>query len=86
MFPADIAVMLGEIRRLLADSGCVVADAFVSPAIADFVGNRSMIQLNEGNLLAEFRKRGFRVRELSSTTWNEQCRRVIYHLTAQGLR
>jgi hypothetical protein len=64
----------------------VVADAFVSPAIADFVGNRAMIQLNEGNLLAEFRKHGFRVRELSSTTWNEQCRRVIYHLTAQESR
>jgi ubiquinone/menaquinone biosynthesis C-methylase UbiE len=86
MFPADIAVMLVDIRRLMADSGCVVADAFVSPAIADFVGNRAMIQLNEGNLLAEFRKHGFRVRELSSTTWNEQCRRVIYHLTAQESR
>ena len=86
MFPADIAVMLVDIRRLMADSGCVVADAFVSPAIADFVGNRAMIQLNESNLLAEFRKHGFRVRELSSTTWNEQCRRVIYHLTAQESR
>jgi ubiquinone/menaquinone biosynthesis C-methylase UbiE len=84
MFPADIAVMLADIRRLMADSGCVVADAFVSPAIADFVGNRAMIQLNEGNLLAEFQKHGFRVRELSSTNWNDQCRRVIYHLTAHG--
>jgi tRNA (mo5U34)-methyltransferase len=86
MFPADIAVMLVDIRRLMADSGCVVADAFVSPAIAGFVGNRAMIQLNEGNLLAEFRKHGFRVREISSTTWNEQCRRVVYHLTANEPR
>jgi len=86
MFPADIAVMLADIRRLIADSGCVVADAFVSPAIANFVGNRAMIQLNEGNLLAEFRKHGFKVRELYSTEWNEQCRRVIYHLTAQESR
>jgi SAM-dependent methyltransferase len=81
MFPADIAVMLGEIRRLMADAGCVVADAFVSPAIANYVGNRSMVQLNEGNLLAAFRSHGFNVRELSSMNWNEQCRRVIYHLT-----
>jgi len=83
MFPADIADMLVDIRRLMADSGCVVVDAFVSPAIGDFVGNRAMIQLNEGNLLAEFRKHGFTVHELYSTEWNEQCRRVIYHLTAQ---
>lgn len=82
MFPADIAIMLGEIRRLMADTGCVVADAFVSPAIADYIGNRSMVQLNEGNLLAAFRRHGFNVRELSSMNWNEQCRRVIYHLTA----
>lgn len=74
--------MLAEIRRLMADSGCVVVDAFVSPVIADFVGSRGMMQLNESNLLAEFRKRGFSVRELSSTNWNEQCRRVIYQLTA----
>ncbi len=83
MFPADIAVMLVDIRRLLADSGFVVVDAFVSPAISDFVGNRAMIQLNEGNLLAAFHAHGFRVDELSSTIWNEQCRRVIYKLTAR---
>lgn len=86
MFPCDIALMLAEIRRLMADSGCVVADALVSPAIADFVGNRAMIQLNEGNLVAAFRKRGFRIEELSSMNWNEQCRRVIYKLTAHKAR
>ena len=77
--------MLVDIRRLLADSGFVVVHAFVSPAIADFVGNRAMIQLNEGKLLAAFSENGFRVRELSGTNWNEQCRRVIYHLTVQGI-
>jgi ubiquinone/menaquinone biosynthesis C-methylase UbiE len=82
MFPVEIAAMLGEIRRLMADSGCVVVDAFVSPTIADYAGNRSMVQLNEGKLLTAFDKHGFRVRELSSTNWNEQSRRVIYHLTA----
>jgi SAM-dependent methyltransferase len=83
MFPADISVMLGEIRRLLANSGFVVADAFVSPTIPDYIGNRSMIQLNEGNLLSAFRDHGFCSRELYSINWNEQCRRVIYHLAAQ---
>lgn len=82
MFPADIAKMLGELRRLMADSGCVVADAFVSPSIPDFVGSRGMIQLNEGNLNSAFREHGFMVEELSSMNWNEQCRRVIYKLTA----
>lgn len=81
MFPGEIALMLRDIRRLMAGSGCVVADAFVSPAIADFVGNRAMIQLNESNLLAAFRGRGFEVQELFSTDWNKQCRRVIYKLT-----
>lgn len=84
MFPADIAVMLGEMKRLLADSGYVVADAFVSSATPDYVGNRSMIQLNEGYLLAAFRDHGFCFRELYSTNWNDQCRRVIYHLNHAG--
>jgi hypothetical protein len=44
-----------------------------------------MIQLNEGNLLAAFGKNGFSVRELSSTNWNEQCRRVNYHLTVHAI-
>jgi SAM-dependent methyltransferase len=85
MFPKDIGAMLADIRRLLADSGFVVVDAFVSPAIPDFIGNRAMIQLNEGNLLAAFGKNGFSVRELSSTNWNEQCRRVNYHLTVHAI-
>ncbi|MBL8526543.1 MAG: class I SAM-dependent methyltransferase [Burkholderiales bacterium] len=84
MFPREIALMLRDIRRLMSASGCVVADAFVSREIADFVGNRAMIQLNEGNLLAACRSRGFEVEELSSTNWNEQCRRVIYRLTARA--
>lgn len=49
-----------------------------------FVGNRAMIQLNEGNLLAAFFKNDFDVQELHSTNWNEQCRRVIYKLTVRG--
>ncbi|MFO1206722.1 MAG: class I SAM-dependent methyltransferase [Burkholderiales bacterium] len=81
MFPCEIALMLRDIRRLMGASGCVVVDAFVSPAIADFVGNRAMIQLNEGNLLAAFRGCGFEVQEIFSADWNKQCRRVIYKLT-----
>jgi SAM-dependent methyltransferase len=82
MFPADIALMLGEIRRLMAPGACVVTDAFVSPAIADYVGSRAMIELSEPWLLAQFQTHGFCHRELGSCVWNERCRRVIYHLTA----
>lgn len=82
MLPSEIALMLADIRRLMAASGCVVADAFVSDSISDYVGNRSMIQMNEANLLASFRKNDFDFEEFSSTIWNEQCRRVIFKLTA----
>lgn len=82
MYPIEVTVMLGELRRLMAASGCVVCDAFVSSDIVDFVGNRAMIQLNEANLLAGFASQGFEALELFSAIWNEQCRRVIYKLTA----
>jgi GT2 family glycosyltransferase/SAM-dependent methyltransferase len=81
MYPSDIARMLGEMRRLMDDDGCVVVDALVSPKIADYVGSRAMIQLNEPWLLAQFSANGFEYRELFSTHWNDG-KRVIYHLTA----
>lgn len=81
MFPADIVLMLDEIRRLAASTACVVVDAFVSPEIADYVGSRAFIQLNEPWLLAQFQTYGFRHRELASFAGDGHYRRVIYHLT-----
>jgi len=80
MFPDDIGEMLGELRRLVADDGLVIADAFVSPEIDGYVGSRAMIQLDEAALLARFAANRFDHDELSSTPWNEHCRRVIYRL------
>ena len=85
MFPNDIACMLGEIRRLTAPGGCVIVDAFVSPDIPEYVGNRSMILLNEGWLVRQFDSHFSIRRELNSKVWNEQCRRVVYHLSLQEL-
>jgi hypothetical protein len=45
-----------------------------------------MILLNEEKLLAEFRKHGFTVEELSGMNWDERCRRVNSKLTASGAR
>lgn len=81
MFPADIVLMLDEIRRLVAPAASVVIDAFVSPEIADYVGSRVLVQLNEAWLLAQFQTHGFRHRELASFAGDEHCRRVVYHLT-----
>lgn len=82
MYPDDIHKMLEDLRRLMAQTGCVMADAFVSPDIETFIGNRSMIQLNENNLIDSFHQRGFRHTEHASTPWNEHCRRVVYKLQA----
>lgn len=77
---AEITGMLAEIRRLLAANGWVVADAFVSPAVARQQGNRSMMIISEPALLAAFDAQGLAWREMGSTVWNAQCRRVVYQL------
>jgi ubiquinone/menaquinone biosynthesis C-methylase UbiE len=82
MLPTDTAAMLGDIHRLLAPRGSVVADAFVSPSIAHYTGSQAMIQLSESWLLAQFQAHSFRHREICSSAWNEanNCRRVTYRL------
>lgn len=81
MFPEDIRAMLKDLRRLLAPTGCIIVDAFVSPQIPDFVGSRQMVELNEPNLHQAFAERGLQFEELNSYPWNEHVRRVMYKLT-----
>lgn len=82
MYPEDIRGMLVDLRRLMAPTGMVIVDAFVSPEIPDFIGSRAMIQLNEAKLHQNFRDRGFQHRELMSIPWNDHCRRVVFLLSA----
>jgi|GEM_PF-1251528 len=81
MFPEDIRGMLKDLRRLLAPTGCIIVDAFVSPQIADYVGSRQMVELNEPNLHKAFHERGLKFEEVSSHAWNNHVRRVMYKLT-----
>ncbi len=81
MTPDEINPMLGEMRRLIEDTGFVHVDAFVSPQVDGYLGSQGMIILNEDDLLALFGANGFRWKEIGQINWNEDCRRVIYHLT-----
>jgi SAM-dependent methyltransferase len=78
---SEICGMLAEIHRLLAARGWVLADAFVSPAVARQEGNRSMMTMNEAALQAAFEAQGFTWREIGAAAWNAQCRRVVYRLS-----
>lgn len=85
MYPKDIHAMLGELRRLMADTGFILVDAFVSPDVKDYVGSISMIHLNEPNLHKSFQENGFAFEEAGVIPWNEHCRRVIFKLTASEI-
>ena len=85
MYPKDIHAMLGELRRLMADTGFILVDAFVSPDVKDYVGSISMIHLNEANLHKSFQENGFTFEEAGVIPWNEHCRRVIFKLTASEI-
>ena len=85
MYPKDIHAMLGELRRLMADTGFILVDAFVSPDVKDYVGSISMIHLNEANLHKSFQENGFAFEEAGVVPWNEHCRRVIFKLTASEI-
>ncbi|MBO9513045.1 MAG: methyltransferase domain-containing protein [Variovorax sp.] len=77
----EIQGMLAEIHRLLATQGWVLADAFVSPAVALQDGNRSMMIINEPALQAAFEAAGFTWQEAGAAAWNAHCRRVAYRLS-----
>ncbi len=85
MYPKDIHAMLGELRRVMAGSGFILVDAFVSPDVKDYVGSISMIHLNEANLHRSFQENGFAFEEAGVIPWNEHCRRVIFKLTASEI-
>jgi ubiquinone/menaquinone biosynthesis C-methylase UbiE len=81
MFPADIALLLGELRRLMASNGSVAADACVSTTVAGHAGSRALIRLNEQWLLRQFDEHGFHYQEIGSRDWDSDCRLACYHLT-----
>ena len=58
MYPAEIKLMLLDLKRLLAPGGLIVADVFVSPHIRTFAGSRSKVEINESHLKDLFDETG----------------------------
>jgi ubiquinone/menaquinone biosynthesis C-methylase UbiE len=60
LYPAEIGAMLADLERLLAPGGVLLADAFASPEVELFAGNRSKVTVNEGLLRRTFAATGLR--------------------------
>jgi ubiquinone/menaquinone biosynthesis C-methylase UbiE len=58
MYPPEIEAMLRDLKRVMAPSGLIVADVFVSPHVQTFAGNRSRIELNDRHLGELIRETG----------------------------
>jgi ubiquinone/menaquinone biosynthesis C-methylase UbiE len=81
MYPDEIHSLLGELKRLLAPGGRIVADAFLSPSVEHHVGSRSMVEINDCLLSDLFASVGLNCAVLSSMQWNPRTSRSIFQLT-----
>lgn len=58
MYPLEIQAMLLDLKRLLAPSGLIMADVFVTPSVATSAGSRSKVEINEDHLKGLFAETG----------------------------
>jgi SAM-dependent methyltransferase len=79
LYPAEVAALLKEVSRLLADDGFILADAFVTGAPSGHAGHRGMVRLSEATLRRAFADAGLSARE-ALTFPARRCRRVLYRL------
>ena len=78
MYPDEIAALLADLRRLLAEDGQILADLFLSARVARWAGHRGMVRINEDYLRRLVAGTGLAIGELNRWSWQPRVKRAVW--------
>ncbi len=83
-YPDETALLLAEVKRLLAPDGVIFADLFTSPLVAREAGSRYAVENNREHILRLIALAGLKAEKVFDSPWNGQARREFFKFTRVG--
>lgn len=78
MYPDEIAALLTDLRRLLAEDGQILADLFLSARVNRWAGHRGMVRINEDHIRRLVAGACLTIGELNRWSWQPNVKRAVW--------